>query len=144
MEGDVHVGGIGVQGLADHQDGFAVRIFAFPEESHAGAEDGVARSFFPDELEGIVVEPDVFAAAGEGVLAGGGIEGGGTFVQDGADIAAAGENTERGVAGDVRSEREGDRRQQRKPNEQSTGGGEESEGEGPAQEHWQPFRGISD
>ena len=53
----------GVETLAEHQAGFAMRIACFAQDSNMRRQSHIAGDFFPYEMERIVREPHVFAAA---------------------------------------------------------------------------------
>ena len=65
MEGDIDVRRVGVERLADHQHGLAVRIGAGAEERDVGRKDEVAGGFLPRKMEGVLATPHVLAAAGD-------------------------------------------------------------------------------
>src|SRR5271169_5254307 len=94
MKRNVHIGRIRVQRLADHQHSLAMRIFALPEEGNVGADLSITGSLLPHELESILVEPHILAAAGHGVFAAPGVECRGTGVEDRANIAATFKDSE--------------------------------------------------
>ena len=106
----VGIGGIGVEGLADDETGFAMFVAGGADEGNIGGERGVAGNFSPNEVERIVGEPHVAAAAGDEISLVGGIVGGVAGVGGGADVVLAGEDAEGGIGlGGGGEEREGQR-----------------------------------
>lgn len=73
MERHVNVRRIGIQGSAEHQDGFAMGVVSFSDERDIGGERNIAGHSFPDELEAIRGGPHILAAAGDGVRVRGGV-----------------------------------------------------------------------
>ena len=69
VDDGVDVGGVGLEGLADHPARLAVFV-AVGEESDGGGACEITGYFFPDEVESVALVPDIFAAAGELVLSG--------------------------------------------------------------------------
>lgn len=106
VEGGVGIGGIGIEILADHEDGFAMRVDAFAEEADVGREDEVAGDSAGKKVEGVGGAPDVSAAAGDAVFAGGRVVGGraGKGVQ--ADVRMGIEEAGLGQGGPGGAERE--------------------------------------
>ena len=71
---DVGIGAIGIEGLADHQDGFAMRavVAGLLGKIDVGGEGKIAGEFLPDEVEAIGSGPEIDARGGDGVGACGG------------------------------------------------------------------------
>ena len=88
MQRYIGVGGVRLQALADHERGLAVRHGTGSNKPDVGGERYIARHLLPCELEGVGRGPDVVAASGDPILAGGGIELDLTFSGRHADVAA--------------------------------------------------------
>ena len=67
----IYVGGIAIQALPNHPAYLAVVIDPGAEEFRPGIEDKIPLHFFPDELELVMVGPDIIASAGNNILSGG-------------------------------------------------------------------------
>ena len=67
VQGDVDVGRIGLQALADHQARLAMLFPASADKRNVGRQREVARSLLPDIVKGVTCRPHVFAAAGDRV-----------------------------------------------------------------------------
>ena len=67
MQGYIGVGRIGVEALANHEQGFAMRIAALFRKGNVGGQCDVAGGLLPCELEGVGRGPQVFTTAGDGV-----------------------------------------------------------------------------
>jgi len=91
---DVDRGGAGVEGLADHKDGFAMGVALVALEGDVGGKSDVAGDFFPCELEVIFSEPHVISAASESVGVGCSVVVGGARMKDGADVGVVFEDAE--------------------------------------------------
>ncbi len=88
MDHDVYVGGVGVEGLADHQAGLAMGVFALAHEGNVGGGGGeVASDFAVNEVEGVQFVPDVFAGGADAVLVSGLVVLGGAGGRDFADVS---------------------------------------------------------
>ncbi len=74
VERHIGIGGARVEALADHEGSLAMGHGALADELDVGGKCHVARHLLPGELEGVGRAPDVVAAAGDAVLAFGGIE----------------------------------------------------------------------
>ena len=68
MHRDVDVGRVGVERLAEDQARLAMGIGAAPDERDVGLESQVALDLLPGEVEGILRDPHVLAAARDDVL----------------------------------------------------------------------------
>ena len=87
MQRYIGVGGVWLQALAEHERGLAVRHGTGSNKAHVGGERYIPRHLLPGELEGVGRGPDVVAASGDPVLAGGGIELDFAFLGRHADVA---------------------------------------------------------
>ena len=92
VHGDVDGRAVAVERLAQHEHGFAMRIPTGTEEGNVGGEGGIARDLFPGEVEVVDSEPHIFAAAGDGVGAFGGVVINGAGMDDGPDVLMIGED----------------------------------------------------
>src|SRR5579859_1312735 len=87
VEGDVGVGRIGVQRRTHHKKRLAMRIHAFADKLNVRLEKTVAGNFYPDKVEIVFIEPDIFAAGGDGVGFVRGIVNGFAWMKQDADVA---------------------------------------------------------
>jgi hypothetical protein len=97
VQRDVGIGGVGVETLTDHDDGFAMLVHALADEGDVSVEGGVTGDFFPYEVEGVGGEPHVFSAAGKGERFGRRVVGCGARVEDGADVGVIFEGAQVGL-----------------------------------------------
>ncbi len=67
VDDDVDIGTVGVEALAHHQPGLAMRIAAVGDPIQRGGEGKVAGRRFGDEEEVVGFRPDVATAAGDAV-----------------------------------------------------------------------------
>ncbi len=65
----INIGRIRVERLAHHRTGLAMRLLAFGFPTDVHAEDKIAGNLLVEKLERVLGEPDVFATAGDAVLA---------------------------------------------------------------------------
>ncbi len=98
VPGDIDVGRIRVQTLAEHQYRLAMFIAAGAEEADIGGEHGIARNLFPDKLEGIRAQPHVLATTRDGVCLLGRVKFHGAGMKHRADISVAFEYADGSVA----------------------------------------------
>ena len=99
MAGDVGVDGVRIERLANHQDGFAVGIAPFADEVDVGAERHVAGHLLPDEVKVVDAEPEIRAAAGDGVDAVGWVIAAAAWMKRGAQVSLSLELSEVLIAG---------------------------------------------
>ena len=95
MQRDIDIGRIGVETLAEHQAGLAMRFRPTADKSDIRRERNVPRSLFPGKMKRILRRPHIFTAAGDGIRAGAGVYRGLPLVLHLADIAMAFEQAER-------------------------------------------------
>ena len=96
MQGDIRVNRARLERLADEQARLAMRIAASADEFNVRRQREIARQLLPDKMKGVVGEPHVFAAAGDEILAPGGIKIHRSEPGDIADIVLMRKNSEFG------------------------------------------------
>ena len=74
MESDVGIGSVGLETLANHQRGLAMRDRALAEEGYVRGQFEIPGNPLPNEVEGVLSSPDIGAAAGNAVFRAGGVE----------------------------------------------------------------------
>src|SRR5256885_5357185 len=94
VESDVDVGRIGVERRTRHEERFTVGIHAFAEKLNVGLERTVAGNFYPDEMEIVFIEPDIFPAGSDGVGLVRGVVNDLAGVEEDADVAFVFEDAE--------------------------------------------------
>ena len=94
MLGHVHVRRIRIQGLAEDQERFPMRVPAGFKPTHAGRERKVAGHLFADELKAVSLCPEVAAASGNQVSSGGWIIHHRSGVAGRADVLVCGKEAE--------------------------------------------------
>src|SRR5271166_2720683 len=89
MDGYVDGWRASVEGLADHEHGFAMRISASAEEGDIRGEGNVSGDLLPDEMEVVDAKPHILAAAGDGICVACAVIQDGAGVEYRADILVA-------------------------------------------------------
>src|SRR6267154_2515884 len=75
VNGDVEVGRIGLEALADHQAGLAMSVAPGAEPLDGAAQSDVSRDALPDKMECIIGKPHILAATRNEIRAGRRIKG---------------------------------------------------------------------